>query len=95
MVRQWQELFYKERYSYTNLEGMQPDFVKLADAYSILGLRCDKPSEVRATLEKTFSHNGPVIVDFRTARGENVLPMVPAGGVLNKMILEESKKGPY
>ncbi|HAR62733.1 MAG: biosynthetic-type acetolactate synthase large subunit [Candidatus Margulisiibacteriota bacterium] len=95
MVRQWQQLFYKERYSFTNLEGMQPDFVKLADAYGILGLYCDKPSEVRKTLEKAFSHNGPVIVDFRTARGENVFPMVPAGGVLNKMILEESKKGTY
>lgn len=95
MVRQWQQLFYRERYSFTNMEGMQPDFMKLADAYGIQGLYCDKPGDVRKTLEKGFSHNGPVIFDFRTARGENVFPMVPAGGVLNKMIIEENKKGAY
>lgn len=95
MVRQWQELFYKQRYSHTNMEGMQPDFVKLAEAYDVMGLRCDKPDQVKATLEKAFSHNGPVVVDFRVARGENIFPMVPSGGVLNKMILNEAKEGGY
>jgi acetolactate synthase-1/2/3 large subunit len=95
MVRQWQELFYGERYSHTDLEGMQPDFVKLADAYGALGLRCTKPADVKKTLEKGFKHNGPVIMDFRVARNENIYPMVPSGGVLNKMILDEQKSGGF
>jgi len=92
MVRQWQEMFYKKRYSSTDLEGMQPDFVKVAEAYGVLGLRATKPSEVRGVLEKAFEHNGPVFVDMVVNREENVFPMVPAGGVLNKMILQKEAK---
>lgn len=95
MVRQWQELFYRKRYSAVDMEGMQPDFVKVAEAYGVMGLRCEKPADVKATLEKAFSHNGPVVVDFRVCRGENIFPMVPSGGVLNKMILNEAKEGGY
>ena len=89
MVRQWQEIFYNKRYSHVDLEGKQPDFVKVADAYGILGLRASKPGELKSILEKAFSHNGPVVVDIVINREENVYPMVPAGGILNKMIFEE------
>ncbi|MEK6557047.1 MAG: biosynthetic-type acetolactate synthase large subunit, partial [Candidatus Margulisiibacteriota bacterium] len=87
MVRQWQELFYSKRYSHVDLEGKQPDFVKVAEAYGVLGLRASKPSEVKAVLEKAFAHSGPVFVDMVVSREENVFPMMPAGGVLNKLIL--------
>lgn len=91
MVRQWQELFYEERYSFTNMEGMQPDFVKVAEAYNVLGLRATKPEEVKQVLEKALSHNGPVVVDIRVVRDENVFPMVPAGGAIDKMIGERGR----
>ncbi len=88
MVRQWQELFFSKRYSFTDLEGMQPDFVKVAEAYNVLGLRANKPGEVRAILEKALAHNGPVVVDMRVTRDENVFPMVPVGVAIDKMIGE-------
>ncbi len=88
MVRQWQELFFQERYSATDLEGMQPDFVKVAEAYDVLGLRATKPEEVKDVLSRALKHNGPVVVDIRVAREENVFPMVPAGGAIDKMIGE-------
>ena len=88
MVRQWQELFYDKRYSATDLEGKQPDFVKLAEAYDVLGLRIKKPSEIKSSLRKAFKHKGPVVMDFRVRREENVFPMVPSGGVLNQMIFD-------
>jgi len=91
MVRQWQEIFYNKRYSHVDLEGKQPDFVKIAEAYDILGLRAQKPAELKKVLEKTFAHNGPVVLDVVVNREENVFPMVPAGGVLNKMIFQEKE----
>lgn len=91
MVRQWQELFYEERYSNTDLEGKQPDFVKIAEAYGILGLRVNHPKDLKAILTQAFEHNGPVIVDVVVNRDENVFPMVPAGGVINKMLGEKGK----
>ncbi len=86
MVRQWQELFYGKRYSHTLMDNA-PDFVKLAEAYGALGLRAQKPSEVRPVIEKALAHPGPVIMDFRVAREEGVYPMVPAGAPINKMLL--------
>lgn len=91
MVRQWQELFYNRRYSGVDLEGKQPDFVKVAEAYDVLGLRATKPSELRGVLEQAFAHNGPVMVDVVVSREENVWPMVPSGGVLNKMLGEKGR----
>lgn len=89
MVRQWQELFYQKRYSHTDLEPGMPDFVKLADAYGIPGFRVEKPEEVKPLLKKVFFEiKEPVIVDLRISREENVFPMVPAGGTLDKMLFE-------
>ena len=81
MVRQWQTLFYNERYSNTDLHSHSfPDFVKLADAYGCIGLRCDNPDDVDATIEKALSTNDvPVVVDFQVHRDAMVWPMVAAG----------------
>lgn len=85
MVRQWQQLFYKSRYSQVNLEG-HPDFVKVAQAYGIEGIRVTKPEEVEPALTKALNIAGPVVLDFRVSREENVFPMVPAGAALNQII---------
>ncbi|WP_432807608.1 acetolactate synthase large subunit [Nocardioides kribbensis] len=85
MVRQWQTLFYNERYSNTNLQRHGgpvriPDFVKLADAYGCVGLSCEAPGDVDATIEKAMEINDvPVVVDFRVHRDAMVWPMVAAG----------------
>jgi acetolactate synthase-1/2/3 large subunit len=81
MVRQWQTLFYNERYSNTDLHSKRiPDFVKLADAYGCVGLSCQTPEEVDATIEKAMEINDvPVVVDFRVHRDAMVWPMVAAG----------------
>jgi acetolactate synthase I/II/III large subunit len=80
MVRQWQELFYEERYSEVHLGTSIPDYVKLAEAYGCAGFRCDAPGDVDAVLEKALSiPDLPVVVDFRTHDAEGVFPMVPAG----------------
>jgi acetolactate synthase I/II/III large subunit len=84
MVRQWQTLFYNERYSNTDLHtsvGRRiPDFVKLADAYGCVGLRCEHPDDIDATIEKAMEINDvPVVVDFVVFRDAMVWPMVPAG----------------
>ena len=86
MVRQWQELFFDKRYSQTCLE-LPMDFAKLAEAYGAKGLKADKPSEVEQVIKEGFAHNGPVIMEFKIAREEKVLPMVPAGASLNEMVL--------
>lgn len=85
MVRQWQQLFYNSRYSQVDLEGT-PDFVKLAEAYGAKGIRVDKAGEVEPALDKALSIDGPVIMDFRICREENVYPMVPAGANLSHII---------
>ena len=85
MVRQWQQMFYKKRYSATNLSG-NPDFVKLAEAYGALGIRVTEKDEVEDALRKAISVDGPVILDFIVEREENVFPMVPAGARLDEVI---------
>ena len=87
MIRQWQEFFYGKRYASSSLEGINPDFVKLAEAYGAVGMRATKPEEVVPTLKKAFSTPRPVIIDFVVDREENVYPMVPAGEALNQMRL--------
>ena len=86
MVRQWQELFFDKRYSQTCME-LPIDFVKLADAYGAKGFSTAKPGEVEEIIQQAFKHPGPVIMEFKIAREEKVLPMVPAGASLNEMVL--------
>jgi acetolactate synthase-1/2/3 large subunit len=87
MVRQWQELFWNRRYSYVQLTA--PDFVKLADAYGCVGIRVEKASEIEKAIRKALEvKNRPCIIDFIIAPGEKVLPMVPAGGSIDKMLVD-------
>lgn len=81
MVRQWQTLFYNERYSNTDLHSKRiPDFVKLAEAYGCVGLACESPEDVDATITKAMEiDDAPVVVDFRVHRDAMVWPMVAAG----------------
>jgi acetolactate synthase I/II/III large subunit len=88
MVRQWQELFYDERYSSVELGTAIPDYVKLAEAYGCIGLRCERADEVDAVLDKALAPSDvPVVVDFRTHDREGVFPMVPAGHSNDDIVL--------
>jgi acetolactate synthase-1/2/3 large subunit len=91
MVRQWQELFYNERYSYTHLEVV-PDFVKVAEAYGVVGFRATKPSEVEPVLKEAFKIKKTVFMDFIVYWKEKVYPMVPAGAPIDHMLFEEEKE---
>ncbi len=87
MVRQWQEFSYQSRYSHSYMETI-PDFVKLAEAYGHVGMRIDKPEEVRGALEKAFAmKDRTVFLDIITDRTENVYPMIEAGKAHNDMKL--------
>ena len=86
MVAQWQRMFYGGRYSHTSLKG-HTDFVKLAEAMGVTGLRVSKPSELEETLKTAMATPGPVVVDIRIPETEDVLPMVPAGARLDQMIM--------
>ncbi|MBP2651173.1 MAG: acetolactate synthase, large subunit, biosynthetic type [Firmicutes bacterium] len=88
MVSQWQRLFYGERYSHTSIKG-QTDFVKLAEAMGVIGLRITKPEDLEPILIKAIETPGPVLVDVALPADEDVVPMVPPGGCLDKMILGE------
>jgi acetolactate synthase I/II/III large subunit len=80
MVRQWQEMFYGERYSEVYLSPDLPDYVKWAEAMGAVGLRAETPAEVAPTIEKANAiDDRPVVIDFRTDAFEKVFPMVPAG----------------
>ena len=89
MVRQWQELFYNSRYSCTDISG-SVDFVKLAEAYGALGLRAERPSEVRPAIEEAIKSGRPAVIDVIIEPEANVSPMVPAGAAINEILdLEE------
>jgi acetolactate synthase-1/2/3 large subunit len=91
MVRQWQELFFKERYSYSHLEVV-PDFVKVAEAYGAVGFRATKPSEVEPILKEAFKIKKAVFMDFIVHWKEKVYPMVPAGAPIDHMLFEEPEE---
>ena len=84
MVRQWQEFFYERRYAATPLRS--PDFVKIADAHGLEGLRVEKRSEVTEIVERARALEGTVLIDFRVEQEDSVYPMVPAGADLHAMI---------
>ncbi len=85
MVRQWQELFYKRRYSGSTLSG-NPDFVRLAEAYGAKGVRITKAEDVRPALAKAFADPHVWFLDFMVEPEENVFPMVPSGEAIDRMI---------
>jgi acetolactate synthase-1/2/3 large subunit len=84
MVRQWQELFFGRRYSGTPITG--PDYVKLADAYGIVGMRVTRKDEVVPAIQRAREIDGPVLIEFQVVEEENVYPMVPAGGSISTML---------
>jgi acetolactate synthase I/II/III large subunit len=84
MVRQWQEFFYGRRYAATPLSG--PDFVKLAEAFGILGRAVTARPGVLPAIDEAVRHDGPVVIDFRVEQEDTVYPMVPAGADLHAMI---------
>ncbi|MDA8096533.1 MAG: biosynthetic-type acetolactate synthase large subunit [Desulforudis sp.] len=84
MVRQWQELFYERRYSHTELKN--PEFVKVAEAYGAEGIKITQNAEIRPALEQAIASSKPVFLDFVIDREENVMPMVPPGEAINKML---------
>jgi acetolactate synthase-1/2/3 large subunit len=86
MVRQWQELFEGRRYSGTPLSG--PDFVLLAEAYGLQGLRVDSVDAVADTIAGAWDHPGSLVIDFRVEQEANVFPIVPAGNSISDMIIE-------
>ncbi|MFS0822495.1 acetolactate synthase large subunit [Bacillus sp. 1P02SD] len=85
MVRQWQQIFYKERYSHSLLHN-QPDFMKLADAYGIKGLKANSEQEAEQVLKEALEHEGPVLMDFSVTPFENVYPMVAPGKGHHEMV---------
>ena len=86
MVRQWQDLFYNQNYSSTNMAA-QPDFVKLAEAYGAEGYRITSAADLRPVLEKALGTPNPAFIDVVVEREENVSPIVPAGAALDEMLL--------
>ena len=84
MVRQWQEFFYKRRYAATPI--LSPDFVKLAEAHGLMGLRVESRDDVESAVSRAHGEKGTVLIDFRVEQEDTVYPMVPAGAALDKMI---------
>ena len=87
MVRQWQDFFYEKDHVATVYSG-NPDFVKLAQAFGMLGIRVNEKSQVNAAVERAMLHPGPVIVDFVIENHDNVYPMIPAGMSIQQLIEE-------
>ena len=88
-MRQWQELFFGRRYVATPLSG--PDFVKIAEAYGLPGLRVTRKEEAVPAIEQAMAEPGPFLIDFKVEPEENVYPMVSPGAALTEL-LEEPKR---
>jgi acetolactate synthase-1/2/3 large subunit len=92
MVRQWQDLLHGGRYSHSYSESL-PDFVKLAEAYGAVGIRCSKPGDLDGAIHEMISVNRPVLFDCLVDKMENCLPMIPSGKPHNEMILPDHPEG--
>jgi acetolactate synthase I/II/III large subunit len=92
MVRQWQDLFWNKRYSFTCIE-VAPDFQKLAEAFGAVGLRVTEKDQVEPALREAIVCGRPAVIDFKVAREENVFPMVPAGSEITEMIGGQGRRG--
>lgn len=87
MVKQWQDLFYQERYSHTQMHN--PDFVALANAMNCKGFRCTKKSDLPEVMKAFLAHDGPAVLDAVVEKHEHVYPMLPAGKTVDDMVLGE------
>ncbi|MNJ50012.1 Acetolactate synthase large subunit [compost metagenome] len=90
MVKQWQELIYEKRYSHVDLAG-SPDFVKLAEAYGVKGLRATNKEDAKKVWQEALETPGPVLVEFVVSREENVFPMVTQGSTIDQMLMGDSE----
>jgi acetolactate synthase-1/2/3 large subunit len=96
MVRQWQEMFYDERYSEVYLSPDTPDYVKWAEAMGCVAFRCESPEEVQPTIDKANEiDDRPVVVEFRTDSNEKVFPMVPAGASNDDVLVPPFQDGQH
>ena len=87
MVRQWQELFHAEKYSFTDLSESNPNFVKLAEAFGMKAMAVNSPSEVDDVISKALAYNdGPVLVEFKVVKEDMVFPIIPAGKSVNEIM---------
>ena len=91
MVRQWQEFFYNKSYVATTYTH-NPDFVKLADAFGMLGIRVTSKNQVKASIEEAMAYDGPALIDFVVEEEENVYPMIPAGQTIENLIEEPANE---
>jgi acetolactate synthase I/II/III large subunit len=85
MVKQWQDLFYEQRYSQTKMNN--PNFAAMAEAFGVKGIRCESKADVPKAVDQMLSHDGPVVVDFFVEPDEHVYPMVPSGKGLHEQVL--------
>lgn len=86
MVRQWQELFFEERYSSVELKN--PDFIKIAEGFGVPGKTIDKPEELKEAIAAMLAHEGPYLLHVRVEKEENVFPMVPSGAAVDEIVLD-------
>jgi acetolactate synthase I/II/III large subunit len=94
MVRQWQQLFFNKRYSYSVFGSNNPDFVKMAESYGCVGFRAENPKELKEVLEKAMAiKDAPVMMDIRVVEEENCYPMVPSGAALFEMVESDEEAG--
>jgi len=91
MVRQWQHMYYKDNLQAVEL--FQPDYVKLAEAYGIAGMRVTEKREVEPAIEKAIRHPGPVIIDFRVEQHEDTFPAMPPGAALSETVDQPKVEG--
>jgi acetolactate synthase-1/2/3 large subunit len=92
MVRQWQTMFYEDRLISTRV--FTPDFVKLAEAFGLVGLRVTERSQVESAIQRAIAHPGPVLIDFQVEQMENLYPMVPPGASLSETIDQPKIEAP-
>jgi acetolactate synthase-1/2/3 large subunit len=92
MVRQWQDLFWNKRYSFTCID-VQPDFKLLAEAFGAVGMRVTEKDQVEPALRDAIATGRPAVIDFKISREENVFPMVPAGSEITEMIGGHGRRG--
>lgn len=89
MVRQWQELFHAEKFSFTDLGSSNPDFVKVAEAFGVKAFAIDNPNDIDSVLEEAFAYNdGPVLMEFKVVKEDMVFPMVPSGATITDMMVK-------
>jgi len=87
MVRQWQELFHAEKYSFTELSESNPNFVKVAEAFGLKAFSTDKPADVVPLLKEALDYNdGPVLLEFKVVKEDMVFPIIPSGASISDMI---------